>query len=102
MLSNINMDVVCQFKEVNDAENVIKETEQFGCWPTGHIFHIQVIYITGSYCHAGRINILLYYASLYICNQPTTLLSSAKTIYILSSEAQIHLEHESKICNAGM
>ncbi len=63
MLSNINMDVVCQFKEVNDAENVIK-TEQFGCWPTGHIFHIQVIYITGSYCHAGRINVLLYYASL--------------------------------------
>lgn len=78
-----------------------KKTEQFGCWPMGHIFHIQVIYITGSYCHAGRINLLLYYASLYICNQPTTLLSSAKTIYSLISEVKIHLEHESKMHNAG-
>ncbi len=30
MLSNINMDVVCQFKEVNDAENVIKKLSSLG------------------------------------------------------------------------
>lgn len=100
MLSNTNMGCSMSVQELNNAENV-KKTEQFGCWTVGHIFHIQVFYITGSYCHAGCINLLLYYASLYICNQPTTLLSSAKTIYSLTSEAQIHLEHESKMHNAG-